>query len=179
MQSNEAAAARILRGFEQSNLTFHEDMETDRNTIEQYRQLSGDDRRQAKNVDRAVAQLLAAVGPDIEHALIVNAPDPDRSKRVYSFAVFSESLLGFVEFTPADEDPQILVRAVPRRSISEIEVRRAPENRDEGSLVLVVKYASGITLDVRDRDRDGKSIEPTRSWLQELLLSLRADLAAA
>jgi hypothetical protein len=179
MQSNEAAAAKILRGFEQSNVTFYEDMDHDRNTIERHGQLTGGDRRQAKNVDRAVSQLVAAVGPEIEYALIVNAPDPDRDKRVYSFAVFSRALLGFVEFRPADEDPQIVVRAVSRRSIEEIEVRQAPKNRDEGSLVLLVKYASGIALDVRDRDREGMNVEPTRSWLQELLVSLRADLAAA
>jgi hypothetical protein len=178
MESTSEAAAKIFRGLEQSNLTFREDREHDARTLERQRQLVGDDRRQAKNVDRAVSQLVAAVGPDIEHALIANSPDPEREKRIYSFAVFSQSLLGFVEFMPASDDPQILVRAVPRSSIIEIEVRQAQENRDEGSLVLVVKYASGITLDIRGRGREGQNVEPSGSWLHELLGSLREDLAA-
>lgn len=177
MASTEKTAAKILKGFEQSNRTFSDDRLVDEDTLKSYGKLSGQDLKQADNVDRAISQLIAAVGSDIEHAMIVNAPNNDRD---YHFAVFSRGLLGYVAFTSSGEDPHILVRAVPRSSITELEVRAAKDYRsDEGSPVFVVKYASGITLDIRERDSDGLNVPAPGIWLQELLDGLRKDLAAA
>lgn len=180
MASTKEAAAKIFEGFERSNGTFRDDRLVDEDTIASHRQLTGSDRQQSDNVDRAVSQLIAAIGSDIEHSVIVNAPNPDRSSRSYHFAVFSPELLGYVEFTSAGEDPKILVRTVPRSSITEIEIRSAKDYRsdEDGSLVFVVNYASGITLDIRERDNDGKDVSVTKTWLQELLESLRRDLAS-
>ncbi|KRE61783.1 hypothetical protein ASG92_20575 [Arthrobacter sp. Soil736] len=180
MESTEQAAAKILKGFERSNGTFNNHRLVDEDTIKSHGKLSGYDEQHAENVNRAISQLIAAVGSDIEHATIVNAPNSNPASRDYHFAVFSRGILGYVEFTSAGADPQILVQAVPRSSITEIEIRGAKDYRsDKGSPVFVAKYANGITLDIRERDDYGLNVPEPGPWVHELLDSLRKDLAAA
>lgn len=180
MASTSEAAAKILEGFEHSNGTFSDIRMVDKDTIESYGKLSGPDLEQAKNVDRAVSQLVAAVGTEIKHSAIVNAPSSDPQSRSYHCAVFGAGVLGYVEFASAGNDPKILVQVVPRSSITGIEVRAAKNyHKDKGdSLVFVVKYTSGIKLDIRQRDSDGVNVPEEGAWVQDLLDGLREDLAA-
>lgn len=181
MANSEKAAAKIIEGFRQSNGNFHRDQLADENTVNRFRELSGRDAVRADKIGRAISQLIAAVGSDIEHAVIVNAPKgAPGADNDYHCAVFSRELLGYIAFTTSGPDPQILVRTVPRSSIAEIEVRAAKDYRSEnGRLVFVAKYASGITLDVRERDADGQDVGEPGPWIQELLDDLREDLARA
>lgn len=181
MANSEKAAAKIIEGFRQSNGNFHRDQLGDENTLKNHGKLSGRDKDRANVIDRAISQLIAAVGSDIEHAVIVNAPKgAPGNDNLYHCAVFSRELLGYIEFMTSGPDPQILVRTIPRNSITEIEVRAAKDYRaDNGRLVFVVKYASGIRLDIRERDADGQDVGEPRPWIRELLDGLREDLAAA
>ena len=43
----------------------------------------------------------------------------------------------------------------------------------------VVHYANGIKLDIRQRDADGHNAASPGTWIEELLDSLRQDLAAS
>lgn len=179
--AKEAAAKKILDGFKQSNRVFDEHLEHDENTLRTHSKLSGQDREHANNVNAAVSQLIDAVGTDIGHSMIISNPKlEDQDSRIYEFAVFGEGILGYVKFQGFGPDPEILVKAVPRSSITEIEVRASKDYRnDEGSQVFVAKYRGGIALEIRERDIDGLNASASGSWMQELLESLRKDLASA
>lgn len=113
-------------------------------------------------------------------ARVRSARDEDQDSRIYQFAVYGAGILVYIEIQSFGTDPQILVRAVPRSSIAEIEVRASKDYRkDEGSQVFVAKYRGGITLDIRERDIDGLNVAASGPWMQQLLESLRKDLASA
>lgn len=179
MTSTAQAAARIDEGFRQSNGNFDRDRLHNENTFKRSGRLSDESEIRAEVIKRAVSQLIAAVGPDIEHAVIVN--DPKGASGVakdYCCAVFGRDLLGYIEFTTSQSDPQLLVRTVSRRSITEIEIREAKDyESDRGHFVFVVHYANGIKLDIRQRDADGQNEANPGAWIEELLITLRQDLA--
>lgn len=178
MTDTQAAAERIIQGFRESNGYYNDVRNVDEDTLKRRNELFGDQLVASKNFDRAISQLIAAVGTEIEHAFIVNAPTA--AQRDYHCAVFGPDLLGYVEFTTTGADPRILVRTVARRSISEIEIRAAQDYRDgRGSSVIVAKYASDISLDIRQRDEQGQNAPVTEAWLNEILNGLRKDLAAS
>lgn len=181
MTSTQEAATKILEGFKQSNGTFNRDQSHDERTTKRHGELAGTDLDHANVISQAVSQLVAAVGTEIEYSAIVNAPTGAPGNPFdYHCAVFSRGLLGYIEFTTGGTDPQLLVRTVPRSSITEIEVRAAKDYRSEqGSLVFIVKYASGLVLDIRERDSEGHNVSTPGPWLQELFDALREDLAAA
>lgn len=178
MTSTNGAAAKIIEGFRQSNGTFHRERLHDENTLSRQAELHGRDHDVAVIIGRVLSQLIAAVGNDIEHAVIVNAPTGAPGGPFdYHCAVFSHDLLAYIEFTTAGVDPQLLVRVIPRRTLAEIEIRAAKDyNSGGGPLVLVARYDCGITIDIRERGTEGQDIAEPRPWLDEILKDLRKDL---
>lgn len=178
MADTQSAADRIIQGFRESNGYYNDVRRNDEQTMELRGELEGQHLVASENFGRAISQLIAVVGTDIEHAFIVNTPS--YSKPEYHCAVFGPDILGYIEFTPTLSDPQILVRAVPRRSITEFEVRAAQSYKDNcGPSVIVAKYANGLSLDIRQRDDTGQSGPVTEPWLNEVLDGLRKDLLAS
>jgi hypothetical protein len=181
MATSEKAATKIIDGFRKSNETFDREWGRLETFQKQHGALSFDDQDLVDPIDRAISQLVAAVGEDIGHALIVNAPKgPPGYALEYHCAVFGKGVLAYVVFSNASRDPEILVRTIPRSSITEIQVRSAKDYRNEnGCLVYVVKYTNGPTLDIRERNSEGQDVAEPGAWLQELLDDLREDLADA
>lgn len=181
MATSEKAATKIIEGFGRSNETFNREWVRLEANLAQHGKLSFDDQDLADPIDHAISQLVAAVGEDIDHALIVNAPKgPPGYALEYHCAVFGKGVLAYVEFSNESRDPEIIVHTIPRTTITEIQVRAAKDYRNEnGRLVYVVKYANGPTLDIRERNSEGQDVAEPGAWLQQLLDDLREDLAAA
>lgn len=163
-------AKMIFELLEESDSTFQALRANDASMIERNGKLSGLDADHARVVDAAVSQLIAALGPDIEHAFVLSNKElGNASEREYEFVAFSDTLMAEVKFNTVSADPVIIVTARPRRSLVALEVRGARNYQTgKGSLAVKAHYSHGGTLFVR-------ASEP--KWLDDLLPGLRRDLA--